>query len=70
VVAPVAFVCSAAGYIRVERPTRRKDMIMTESVRHRGTYRRGEDMRIDETPESLAAFQRIAADPRFTVTLE
>jgi hypothetical protein len=30
----------------------------------------GHDMRIDATPEGLAAFKKIAADPRFTVTLK
>ncbi len=29
----------------------------------------GHDIRVDDTPEALAAFKKIAADPRFTVTL-
>jgi hypothetical protein len=29
----------------------------------------GHDIRIDDTPEALAGFKKIAADPRFNVKL-
>ncbi|GAA3191639.1 glycoside hydrolase family 26 protein [Dactylosporangium siamense] len=43
-----------------------KGLVYFETARDQS----GHDIRVDDTPQALTAFQRVAADPRFNVTLK